>query len=64
MTLENFRKKVASIEKTHPAPKGMEFPFDNFHYREIIDAWFEKLSEEDQDIISKEDAAFAEKMSS
>ena len=64
MTLANFRKKVASIEETHPAPKGLKFPLDNFHYRKIINTWFEKLNKEDQDIISKEDAAFARKMSS
>ena len=64
MTLEQFRKKEEAVVKTHPAPKDMTFPFDNWHYREIIEKWEEELNPEDKAIIEKENRQFARKMGS
>ena len=66
MTLKEFRKKVKSVEETHPAPKteDMVFYHANRHYRKIIDNWAEELNPEDKAIIGKENRQFARKMGS
>jgi hypothetical protein len=62
MTLQEYHEKYKNVEKTHPAPEGMEWPLTNRHYRKIIEAWQEELSKEDRERIQNQERSFARKM--
>lgn len=64
MTRQEYISKVNQIETTHPAPEGSSFTVAHKHYRNIIENWQKKLSDQDRKTIQAAERRFAHKMGS